>query len=162
MTLRAVAFQAPLPMEFSRQEYWSGLTYPSLLEIFMTQGSNSGLLQCRQGRYHLSHQGIPPHGNFHWEVNGPFHGQDILSLDLGWVLKKDDAPHSQSMVEWSYLKAGEFSRPSYRPLTLILIFIHSFSGSYKHISAQAKFISVERTESFQTSFPSNLVGAQMQ
>ena len=25
MTPRAVALQAPLPMEFSRQEYWSGL-----------------------------------------------------------------------------------------------------------------------------------------
>ena len=24
-----VAFQAPLPMEFSRQEYWSGLPFPS-------------------------------------------------------------------------------------------------------------------------------------
>ena len=24
-----VAFQAPLSMEFSRQEYWSGLTFPS-------------------------------------------------------------------------------------------------------------------------------------
>ena len=29
MTLRTVAHQAPLAMEFSRQEYWSGLTFPS-------------------------------------------------------------------------------------------------------------------------------------
>ena len=35
--------QAPLPMEFSRQEYWSG--YHSLLQgIFPTQGLNLGLL----------------------------------------------------------------------------------------------------------------------
>ena len=28
-TLWTVAHQAPLPMEFSRQEYWSGLPFPS-------------------------------------------------------------------------------------------------------------------------------------
>ena len=28
-TLWIVAYQAPLPMEFSRQEYWSGLPFPS-------------------------------------------------------------------------------------------------------------------------------------
>ena len=33
----------------------------SLLEgIFLTQGSNPGLLHCRQILYHLSHQGSPP------------------------------------------------------------------------------------------------------
>ena len=37
----------PPPMGFSRQEYWSGLH--SLLQgIFLTQGSNLGLLHCRQ------------------------------------------------------------------------------------------------------------------
>ena len=49
--------QAPLSMEFSRQEYWSG--YHSLLQgIFLTQGLNLGLLHCRQILYHLSHQEI--------------------------------------------------------------------------------------------------------
>ena len=28
MSPRAVALQAPLSMEFSRQEYWSGLSFP--------------------------------------------------------------------------------------------------------------------------------------
>ena len=42
-----VAYQAPLSMEFSRQEYWSGLPFPSP-GIFPTQGSNPGLLHCRQ------------------------------------------------------------------------------------------------------------------
>ena len=28
-TLQTVARQPPLPMEFSRQEYWSGLSFPS-------------------------------------------------------------------------------------------------------------------------------------
>ena len=31
-----------------------------LLQIFLTQGLNQGLLHCRQTFYHLSHQGSPP------------------------------------------------------------------------------------------------------
>ena len=34
-----VAHQAPLPMEFFRQEYWMG-SHSFLQEIFLTQGSN--------------------------------------------------------------------------------------------------------------------------
>ena len=54
----SVAHQAPLSMEFSRQEYWSGCH--SLLQgIFSTQGLNRSLLHCRQTLYHLRHQGSP-------------------------------------------------------------------------------------------------------
>ena len=42
-----VAYQAPLSMGFSRQEYWSGLLF-LLQGIFLTQGSNPGLPHCRQ------------------------------------------------------------------------------------------------------------------
>ena len=42
-----VAYKVPPSMEFSRQEYWSGLPYPSQ-GIFPTQGSNLGLLHCKQ------------------------------------------------------------------------------------------------------------------
>ena len=42
-TLWTVALQAPLSIEFSRQAYWSGLTFPSP-GIFLTQGSNPHLL----------------------------------------------------------------------------------------------------------------------
>ena len=45
-----VARQAPLPMEFSRQEYWDGL-HALLQGIFLTQGWNPGLLYCRQILY---------------------------------------------------------------------------------------------------------------
>ena len=55
---QTVASQAPLSMEFSRQEYWSG--WPFLLQgIFQTQGLNPGLLHCRQILYCLSQQGSP-------------------------------------------------------------------------------------------------------
>ena len=46
-TPRTVTCQAPLFMGFSRQEYWSGLPFPSP-GIFLTQGSN----QCL---WHLLH-----------------------------------------------------------------------------------------------------------
>ena len=45
--LWTAARQAPLSMGFSRQEYWSGLPCP-IQGIFLTQGSNLGLLHCRQ------------------------------------------------------------------------------------------------------------------
>ena len=45
-TLQTVAHQAPLSMRFSRQEYWSGLPFPSPRDL-PTQGSNPGLLHCR-------------------------------------------------------------------------------------------------------------------
>ena len=63
---RTVAHQAPLSLEFSRQEYWSELHF-ILQRIFPTQVSNPGLLHCRQTLYHLSHQGspIPSHGTIY-------------------------------------------------------------------------------------------------
>ena len=53
-----IARLASLSMGFSKPEYWSGLPCPSP-GIFLTQGSNSGLLHCRQILYHLSHRGSP-------------------------------------------------------------------------------------------------------
>ena len=55
-TLWTVACQASLSMEFSRQEYWSGLPFPPPGDL-LTQGLNLGLLHCRWVLYHLSHQG---------------------------------------------------------------------------------------------------------
>ena len=49
-----VAHQAPLSMRFPRQEYWSGLPFPSPGDL-----PNPGLLHCRQILYHLSYQGSP-------------------------------------------------------------------------------------------------------
>ena len=78
-----VAHEAPPSMGFSRQEYWSGLPFPSpgrsfrydlnqipydyslvgslsfLHGIFPTQGSNPGLPHCMLILYQLSHQLSP-------------------------------------------------------------------------------------------------------
>ena len=50
--------QAPLSIEFSRQEYWSG-SHSLLQGIFPTQRSNPNLLHCRQILYCLSNQRSP-------------------------------------------------------------------------------------------------------
>ena len=54
-----VTRQAPLFMEFSRQEYLEWAATFSSRWIFPTQGSNPGLLHCWQILCHLSHQGNP-------------------------------------------------------------------------------------------------------
>ena len=53
-----VARQAPLSMEFSRQQYWNGLQFPSP-EDLPDPGIELGLLHFRQILYHLSQQGSP-------------------------------------------------------------------------------------------------------
>ena len=57
-TLWTVAYHSPPSMGFSRQEYWSGLPFPSP-EDLPDPGIEPGLLHCRQTLYHLSHQGSP-------------------------------------------------------------------------------------------------------
>ena len=53
-----VAHKAPPSMGFSRQEYWSGLPFPSPGDL-PDLGIDLGLLHCGQMLYCLSHQGIP-------------------------------------------------------------------------------------------------------
>ena len=54
-TAWAVAYQASPSMGFSRQEYWSGLPFPSSGDL-PNQGLNPGLPHCRQTVYHVSRQ----------------------------------------------------------------------------------------------------------
>ena len=51
-----VAYQIPPSMGFSRQEYCSGLSFPSP-EALSNAGIEPSLPHCRQTLYHLSHQG---------------------------------------------------------------------------------------------------------
>ena len=51
-------FQAPLCMEFPRQEYWSGLPFP-FPGIFPAQALNPGLPHSKQILCLLNHQGQP-------------------------------------------------------------------------------------------------------
>ena len=47
--------QAPLSMGFHRQEYWSGLPFPSPGDLLDPE-IKTGLRNCRWILYHLSHQ----------------------------------------------------------------------------------------------------------
>ena len=53
-----VAHQAPLSMEFSRQEYWNGLPFPSPRNI-PDPGFKPGSLTLQEDSYPQSHQGSP-------------------------------------------------------------------------------------------------------
>ena len=57
-----VTCQTPLPTSFPRQEYWSGLPFPSPGDL-PDPGIEPCLPHCRQTLYHLSHQGSPPYIN---------------------------------------------------------------------------------------------------
>ena len=59
VTSWTTAHQAPLSMEFSRQEYWSGLPFPSVGNL-PDPGSNSCLLHWQVDFLLLSHLGSSP------------------------------------------------------------------------------------------------------
>ena len=97
LTPWTVACWAPLSMGFCRQEYWSGCR--SLLQgIFSTQGSNPGLLHCRQILYHLSYQwslGKVSRGLMNEETDPSVSEVWVQSLINAWGLEV----HSQWSVE---------------------------------------------------------------
>ena len=55
VTLWTVVYQSPLSIGFSRQEYWSGLPFPSPGDL-PNPGIEPGSPTSRQTLYHLSHQ----------------------------------------------------------------------------------------------------------
>ena len=67
MALWTVAHQSPMSMGFSRQEHWSGLSFPSpgnlpfSRESFLLQRWYPGLLHCRQILYCLRHRSHRKH-----------------------------------------------------------------------------------------------------
>ena len=60
MTPWTVAGQVPLSVGFSRQEYRSGLLFPSPGDLPNNQESNLHLLHWQADSLSLSHQGSPP------------------------------------------------------------------------------------------------------
>ena len=100
---RTIAYQALLSMEFSWQEYWSGL--PFLLQgIFLTQELNLGLLNCRLILYHLSHQGSQ---EFKWILVCE-HLQQLYS-----VTKRSPSTDDWTSTEWAVHAAEYHSALSY-------------------------------------------------
>ena len=54
-----VALQAPSSMEFLRQEYWSGMPFPSPRDLPISGIEPASLLHWQKDSLPLSHQGSP-------------------------------------------------------------------------------------------------------
>ena len=76
--------QAPRSMRFSRQEYWSGLPFPSPGNL-PNPGIKRGLLHCRQILYHLSHQGSPFEGRI-VSISGVIQCTRLICMRTKWVV----------------------------------------------------------------------------
>ena len=118
-----VACQALLSMEFSRQEYWSGLPFP-------TQGLDPGLLHCRQILYHLSHQWHlilssqlfkNCFGNFLY-LNCP-QAPIPIDLNLSFFLNKKSRSLCYTLANQQYFKM------IYREIKRKLHFLNSMTGN---------------------------------
>ena len=59
MTPWTIALQAPLSMEFSRQEYWNGLPFPSPGDLLDPRIEPGSPVLAGRFFYYLSHQGSP-------------------------------------------------------------------------------------------------------
>ena len=88
LTLWTVAHQAPLPMEFSKQEYWSGLPYPppgdpSKSEVKQSEVSQSCPTLCDPMDCSLpgfSVRGILQARILEWGAIGSFQPRDKISI----------------------------------------------------------------------------------
>ena len=80
-----IAHQAPLSMEFSRQEYWSGLPFPSPGDLPVAR--TEPRLPALQADYHLSHQRSPPPSmtTKHGLQNIPWGKKKTPTLNLAYV-----------------------------------------------------------------------------
>ena len=67
VTPRTVARRAPLPMEFSSQEYWNGYPFPSPGDL-PGPGTELWSHTLQVVLYHLSHQGNPSTSYGFWQM----------------------------------------------------------------------------------------------
>ena len=112
-SLRSHGHQAPPSMGLSRQEYWSGLPFPSPGN-FPTQGSNPGLPHCRQTLYHLSHREAYMHLRG-VQLCDPTDGSPLGSSVQGILQAR--------ILEWfcHFPPRGELSNPGTEPDLLCLL-----------------------------------------
>ena len=96
-----VAFQAPLSMGLPRQEYWSGLSFPSPGD-FPEPGIKPYLLYCRWVVYPLSHQGSP------WAI-----GQLWREWQFGILVR-----YTKSIQEWKRVMERRKEHPLIYSLAL--------------------------------------------
>ena len=119
-----VACQAPLSMEFSRQESWSGLPFPSPRAF--TKGSNPcllHLLHCQVGSLPQASPGKHKKklaGSVSWLDPLSLTQQLHLSLFLGSFTKKRLYEHKLNLC-WQWISESWQDRKEHLPLDLSLL-----------------------------------------
>ena len=106
------ACKAPPEMEFSRQEYWSGLLFPSSGDL-PDPGSEPGLLHCRKILYQLSYWGspmLPMKSDRYIFCFSLLSAESALSLSF---TVKSLAPPSASLNWWSKLLTPLLLKPQF-------------------------------------------------
>ena len=118
-----VAYQVPLSMEFSRQEYWSGLPFPSPGDL-PDPGTEPGspALYCRQTLYCLSHQRS-------WEV-----------------LNYSSNPHLIFLFFWNTVASNRLLG-GYKKKILRKFTIRNSGNPNKNSKLKAKMYSITKTPS---------------
>ena len=99
---------------FSRQEYWNRLPYLLNKGFFPNQGSNLGLLHCRQILYHLSTREAPTINMISSKLNN--NSRRWVQLLLPFVKEETHThththTHTQELVQSHILAVEEDSNP---------------------------------------------------
>ena len=123
-----VAHQAPLSMDFSRQEYWSGKSHFLLQRILPTQGGNPCLLHWQADSSPLAPPGESSFtSEFYWTF------KEELTPVLYTVLEKpeeDGIPHILWGQYYTLIQKANTSQENYRPI----YFINKYKNSPQNTS----------------------------
>ena len=99
------ARQAPLSMGFSRQQYWSGLSFPSPGDL-PDPGIKLGFLHCRQMIYQLSYE-----GSLEMKIMVPISSISSLSLLPGLGRSAGEGIGYPLQYSWASLVAQLVKNP---------------------------------------------------
>ena len=126
-------------MEFSRQEYWSGLSFPRQ-GIFLIQGSNLGLQHCRHILYHLSHQKSPKNNEVGCYFLLPWtmfcQNSSLWPVCLGWpymawLIASLSYASPFTMTRLQFMKWSEVVSNSLQPHGLYSLQVSSVHGIFQ-------------------------------
>ena len=122
-TPQTIAHQAPLSMGFSRQEYWSGLPFPSPGDL-PDPGIKPRSPDCRQILYHLSHQGSPFHDSA-WSYS--YSLQSLWNHVIGFMTSHHKNEEMRLCIFFAnILSVHFFIETSYEIPTKVMFYTHFF------------------------------------